>query len=36
MAIRRIEELEARLKLLEEEQKGGIDLTKFYKPPEQG
>jgi hypothetical protein len=34
MAIRRIEKLEARLKLLEEEQKGGIDLTKFYKPPE--
>ncbi len=34
MAIRRIEKLEARVKLLEEEQKGGIDLTKFYKPPE--
>src|SRR5262245_31286520 len=34
LAIRRIEKLEARLKLLEEEQKGGIDLTKFYKPPE--
>ena len=35
MAIRRIEKLEARVKLLEEEQKGGIDLTKFYKPPEE-
>ncbi len=34
LAIRRIEKLEARVKLLEEEQKGGIDLTKFYKPPE--
>jgi len=27
---RRMERLEARIKLLEEEQKGGIDLTKFY------
>ena len=27
---RRIERMEARLKLLEEEQKGGIDLTQFY------
>ncbi len=27
---RRIERLEARIKLLEEEQKGGIDITKFY------
>jgi hypothetical protein len=27
---RRVERMEARLKLLEEEQKGGIDLTKFY------
>jgi hypothetical protein len=34
MALRRIEKLEMRVKLLEEEQKGGIDLTKFYKPPE--
>ena len=31
--LRRVERLEARLKLLEEEQKGGIDLTKFYPPP---
>ena len=28
--MRRVERLEARLKLLEQEQKGGIDLTKFY------
>jgi hypothetical protein len=28
--LRRVERLETRLKLLEEEQKGGIDLTKFY------
>ena len=28
--MRRLERLEARIKLLEEEQKGGIDLTKFY------
>jgi hypothetical protein len=28
--IRRLERLESRIKLLEEEQKGGIDLTKFY------
>ena len=27
---RRIERLEARMKLLEEEQKGGIDITQFY------
>lgn len=27
---RRMERLEARLKLLEEEQRGGIDITKFY------
>lgn len=34
---RRIERLESRIKLLEEERRGGIDLTKFYekhKPPE--
>jgi hypothetical protein len=30
---RRLERVEARLKLLEEEQKGGIDITKFYGPP---
>lgn len=28
--IRRVERLESRLKLLEEEAKGGLDLTKFY------
>jgi hypothetical protein len=32
---RRLEQLEMRLKLLEEEQRGGIDLTKFYVKPEQ-
>lgn len=31
---RRIDRLEARLKLLEEEQRGGIDLTRFYGPGE--
>ncbi len=31
--LRRIERLEARLKLVEEEQRGGIDLTKFFGPP---
>ncbi len=31
--LRRLERIENRLKLLEEEQKGGIDLAKFYKPP---
>jgi len=30
---RRLEQLEKRIKLLEEEQRGGIDLTKFYGPP---
>jgi hypothetical protein len=30
---RRIEQLEMRLKILEEEQRGGLDLTKFYEPP---
>ena len=30
--VRRMERLEARLKLIEEEQKGGIDLRKFYGP----
>lgn len=30
---RRLEKVETRLKLLEEEQKGGIDLTQFYPPP---
>ncbi|HEX3654168.1 MAG TPA: hypothetical protein VHV55_00090 [Pirellulales bacterium] len=31
--IRRLERVESRLKLLEEEQKGGIDLARFYQPP---
>jgi hypothetical protein len=30
--IRRLERLETRIKLVEEEQKGGIDLSKFYGP----
>ncbi len=29
---RRVEQLEARLKLVEEEQRGGIDLERFYQP----
>ena len=29
---RRVERLEARIKIVEEEQRGGIDLTKFYGP----
>jgi hypothetical protein len=32
---RRLEQLETRMKLMEEEQRGGIDLTKFYKRPEE-
>jgi hypothetical protein len=31
---RRLEQMEMRLKLVEEEQRGGIDLTKFYARPE--
>ena len=31
---RRMERLETRLKLWEEEHRGGIDLTQFYEPPE--
>lgn len=31
--LRHVERLEARLKLVEEEQKGGIDITRFYAPP---
>jgi hypothetical protein len=31
-AMRRLEQLEKRIQLVEEEQKGGIDLTKFYGP----
>lgn len=34
--IRRIDRLEARLKLAEEELKGGIDLTRFYGPADGG
>ena len=30
---RRLEQLEKRIKLMEEEQRGGIDLTKLYEPP---
>jgi hypothetical protein len=30
---RRLEQLEMRLKLLEEEQRGGLDLSKFYERP---
>jgi hypothetical protein len=33
--LRRMERLETRIKLLEEEQRGGIDLTKFYAKPTQ-
>jgi hypothetical protein len=31
---RRIEHLETRIKILEDEQKGGFDLTQFYKKPD--
>jgi hypothetical protein len=30
---RRLEQMETRLKILEEEHRGGLDLTKFYEPP---
>jgi hypothetical protein len=30
---RRLEQMEARLKILEEEQRGGIDLSRFYEKP---
>lgn len=33
---RRMEQLETRLSLVEEEQRGGFDLSKFYEPPEPG
>ncbi len=33
---RRLEQMERRLKLLEEEEQGGIDLQPFYRPPDQG
>jgi hypothetical protein len=32
---RRLEQLEMRLKLVEDEQRGGMDLTQFYVPPPQ-
>ena len=33
---RRLEQLEMRLKIVEEEQRGGLDLTQFYeRPPEE-
>jgi hypothetical protein len=32
--LRRVERLETRLKLIEDEQRGGIDITKFYKGPD--
>jgi hypothetical protein len=32
--VRKVERMEQRIKLLEEEQKGGIDIAKFYAPPE--
>ena len=32
---RRLEQLETRMKLVEEEQRGGIDLTQFYQRPDQ-
>ena len=34
--LRRLERVEHRIKLVEEEQRGGIDLARYYKPPEQG
>ncbi len=34
LLLRRVERLESRLKLVEEELKGGIDLTRFYASPE--
>ena len=33
---RRLEQLEMRLKIIEEEQRGGLDLTKFYERPAGG
>ena len=32
----RLQQMEKRLKLMEQELKGGIDLTEFYKKPEGG
>ena len=31
--MRRVERMETRLKLLEEEQRGGIDISRYYTPP---
>lgn len=36
LMIRRMDRLEQRMKLLEEEQQGGFDITKFYTPGEGG
>ena len=33
---RRLEQLETRLKIIEEEQRGGLDLTQFYERPTEG
>lgn len=33
--VRAVQNLESRVKLLEDEARGGIDLTKFYAPPEE-
>ncbi|HVT27273.1 MAG TPA: hypothetical protein VHE81_04575, partial [Lacipirellulaceae bacterium] len=33
---RRLEQLEMRLKIVEEEQRGGLDLTQFYERPSPG
>ena len=34
--VRRMEKFEQRLKLIEEEQRGGIQIDRFYKHPDQG
>ena len=34
--VRKLEQLETRVKLIEEEQKGGIDLSQFYAKPDEG
>ena len=33
--LRRLDQLEARLKLVEDDQRGGFDLSQFYTPPEE-
>lgn len=35
LLLRRVERLESRLKLMEEENRGGLDITKFYDPPKE-